>query len=277
MPLDFAVSVIGQTCEALEFAHERGVIHRDIKPENIMISASEGVKVVDFGISKLANAPVKTTSGLLMGTPYYMSYEQAQGIAVVPGSDIYSLGIVLYEMLTGQWPFEGDPLTVVGKHLTDTPLAPRQLNPKIPSELNGAILRALEKDQARRFRHARAFAEAIGYRADQTLHVAIPVLTRSAPAPRAVNPRLVVTSGSMKGKVLACGAGTALSRSAVDPNDGLISRQHARLVQSGDQFFIEDLGSRNGTYVNGERLTGRRRLKPKDQVLLGTTHLIFEV
>jgi hypothetical protein len=107
--------------------------------------------------------------------------------------------------------------------------------------------------------------------------VAIPVLTRSAPAPRAVNPRLVVTSGSMKGKVLACGAGTALSRSAVDPNDGLISRQHARLVQSGDQFFIEDLGSRNGTYVNGERLTGRRRLKPKDQVLLGTTHLIFEV
>jgi serine/threonine-protein kinase len=163
LPLNTIIPIIGQTCDALFYAHKMGVIHRDVKPENIMFSSRGVVKLVDFGIAKLTSAPTITREGWLIGTPYYMSYEQSKGQEVTPQSDIYSLGVVLYEMLTGRVPFTGGALTIIYKHIHERPIPPRSINPHIPPYMERAVLRALEKDPSKRFQTAEEMARAIGY------------------------------------------------------------------------------------------------------------------
>jgi eukaryotic-like serine/threonine-protein kinase len=160
-PPEAAVDIVLQILRAARFAHQRGIVHRDIKPHNVLIDDDGRVKVTDFGIAR-AGASDMTETGLIMGTSQYLSPEQAQGKPVDARSDLYSIGIVLYEMLTGSVPFDAEsPVAVALKQVSEAPVPPRQLNPEIPPALDAVVLRALEKDPARRFADADEFIAAL--------------------------------------------------------------------------------------------------------------------
>src|SRR5256714_2521345 len=149
-----AIELVVQILRAARFAHQRGVIHRDIKPHNVIVDEEGRVKVTDFGIAR-AGASDMTETGSIMGTAQYLSPEQAQGHAVSAQSDLYAIGIVLYELLTGRVPFDGDsPVTIALKQVSELPIPPSAYNPAVPPELDAIVLRALEKDPARRFADA---------------------------------------------------------------------------------------------------------------------------
>ena len=147
-----AISIAKQICDGLSEAHSLGVVHRDLKPNNIMIDRGGNAKIMDFGIARAVKGKSITGPGVMIGTPQYMSPEQVEGKDVDQRSDIYSLGIILYEMLTARVPFEGDtPLTVGVKQKTETPKDPKEFNERIPDDLSCIILKCLEKDRNGRY------------------------------------------------------------------------------------------------------------------------------
>jgi serine/threonine-protein kinase len=150
---DRAADIGAHVAAALGYAHKHGVIHRDVKPGNVLITDDGQVKVTDFGIARAINTEESLTqTGAVMGTATYFSPEQAEGIGVDARSDIYSLGVVLFEMVTGRPPFLGDtPVAVASKHVRDHPPAPRELNPAIPPTFEAIILKAMAKDPAHRY------------------------------------------------------------------------------------------------------------------------------
>lgn len=155
LPFTAALQIVKQIAEALRVAHKHGVIHRDIKPHNIMISADGHVKVTDFGIARAVTSSTMTNTGAMVGSVHYISPEQARGGFVGEKSDIYSLGVVLYELVTGQLPFSGDSMfSIALKHLQEPVPPPRKLDPTIPVEVERIILKAMNKDQAGRYQSA---------------------------------------------------------------------------------------------------------------------------
>jgi serine/threonine-protein kinase len=145
-------AVGAQITDALGAAHERGVIHRDIKPQNVLVTASGDLKVTDFGIARAASAVTSSASGAIFGTAGYISPEQALGEPVGPASDLYSLGVVLYEMLTGELPFAADnSIAVCMKHVNEPPRPPKLLNPDIPEGMNALVLMLLAKHPTDRY------------------------------------------------------------------------------------------------------------------------------
>jgi serine/threonine-protein kinase len=152
-----AIDLVLQVLRAARFAHKRGIIHRDLKPHNVIVDGEERATVTDFGIAR-AGASDMTQTGSIMGTAQYLSPEQAQGHAVSAPSDLYSIGIILYELLTGRVPFEGDSaVTIALKQVSEAPVPPSRFNAAVTPELEAAVLRALEKDPARRFADAEEF------------------------------------------------------------------------------------------------------------------------
>jgi beta-lactam-binding protein with PASTA domain/tRNA A-37 threonylcarbamoyl transferase component Bud32 len=157
LPIPQALAYTHEMLEALRFAHRHGIIHRDIKPHNILIG--ERLKVTDFGIAR-AGASQMTEAGSIMGTAQYLSPEQARGAPVTAASDLYSVGIVLYEMLTGKVPFTGDSaIEIAMKHLNEPPKPPSKIRPEIPEELDAVVLRALSKNPEDRYQTAEEFSE----------------------------------------------------------------------------------------------------------------------
>ncbi len=155
LAVETTVSIAKQVCEGLEEAHKQGVVHRDLKPSNIMIDKEGNVRIMDFGIARSIKTKGLTGAGVMIGTPEYMSPEQAEAKAVDHRSDIYSLGVILYEMVTGLLPFEGDtPLSIAMKHKSEKLKAPKLLNPQIPDDLNSLILKCLEKVKTDRYQAA---------------------------------------------------------------------------------------------------------------------------
>jgi eukaryotic-like serine/threonine-protein kinase len=147
-----AAKLCSQVAGALGCAHERGVIHRDVKPQNILLTEVGDAKVADFGIARAAAATTTSQSHLILGTANYMSPEQAKGEPVGPPSDLYSLGIVLYEMLTGKLPYSAqNPLAVVMKHVNEPPCSSRETNPSVPEALDTVALRLLAKNPNDRY------------------------------------------------------------------------------------------------------------------------------
>ena len=157
----YAVELVVQVLRAARFAHRRGIVHRDLKPHNVMLDDEGRVKVTDFGIAR-AGASDMTETGSIMGTAQYLSPEQAQGHAVTASSDLYSIGVMLFELLTGRVPFEGEsPVTIALRHVSEPPPAPSQLNPAVPPALDAVVLRALAKDPRGRFADADDFISAL--------------------------------------------------------------------------------------------------------------------
>ncbi len=162
IPADKGIQYTTQALSALSYAHSKGVIHRDIKPGNIMLTPAGSIKLMDFGIAKLATDSKLTKTGLMVGSVYYMSPEQIEGRELDARSDLYSLGITLYELTTGQRPFSGDSeYKIMAAHLKQMPQPPRDLDHSLPQELNDIIMMALAKDPAKRFQSADAFQRAL--------------------------------------------------------------------------------------------------------------------
>src|SRR5689334_25249282 len=153
-PVRIAIDYTRQILAALGYAHRHGLVHRDIKPHNVVVDADGRLKVTDFGIAR-SGASQMTEVGSIIGTAQYLSPEQAKGAPVDQRSDLYSVGIVLYEMLTGKVPFTGEsPVEIAMKHLSDTPRPPSLLRPDIPPDLDMVVLRALAKNPEDRFQTA---------------------------------------------------------------------------------------------------------------------------
>ena len=176
----YAVELVVQVLKAARFAHRNGIIHRDLKPHNVMLDDEGRVKVTDFGIAR-AGASDMTETGSVMGTAQYLSPEQAQGHAVTASSDLYSIGVMLFELLTGRVPFEGEsPVTIALRHVSEAPPAPSQLNPAVPPALDAVVLRALAKEPRERFADADEFVAALT--AAVTAPQDVTQITRIAPA-----------------------------------------------------------------------------------------------
>ena len=151
-----AIKIIKQVCEGLAEAHKHGVVHRDLKPHNIMIDKQGNAKIMDFGIVRSLHTDGITQSGIMIGTPTYMSPEQAEGKPATPISDIYSIGVILFELVTGRVPFEGDTaLTLALKHKTEPVPDPREINAQISVELSHVIFKCMEKSPANRYQNAK--------------------------------------------------------------------------------------------------------------------------
>ncbi len=157
LPPQRAVAIAIQTAQALQVAHEREVIHRDIKPQNILLSNTGEAKVADFGIARVASATTVTQAGAILGTLHYMSPEQALGNPATPQSDLYSLGVVLYQMLTGELPYDAEtPVGIVMKHVSGLSRSPRDVNPNVSEAMNAVTMRLLAKDPNERYPDAAA-------------------------------------------------------------------------------------------------------------------------
>jgi len=161
LPPERAVKIAVGICNALDYIHKHGVVHRDLKPENIMIDANDNVKLIDFGIAAQAGARRLTFAKLsnVMGTPEYISPEQVKGKRGDGRSDIYALGVMLYEMLTGKEPFQGpNPFAIMNDRLLNNPIPPREIDPSISPQLQEIIYRAIERDPKNRYATAHEFA-----------------------------------------------------------------------------------------------------------------------
>jgi tRNA A-37 threonylcarbamoyl transferase component Bud32 len=291
--LSEAVQLVRQVLLALDYGHKHGVLHRDLKPDNIMLKA-EAVEgpyrpvITDLGLAKLAGGDVETQVGTAMGTPVYMSPEQALGQTAQVTSDIYSAGILLYEMAAGRPPFEVKTLVeAVKAHSQQTPPAPRSLKPELPEALEKVILKAIEKEPAKRFQEAAAMEAAL-----ENVLPAKPTVIGAAPAAASGGgtqfqemgepgrgasimeefgapvlgaagfggqEQVQVLTELGKQSFVPVRAGAILRVGRADDNeivltDAQASRHHARIEYDGKVYKIIDLNSRNGTFLEDAKL-----------------------
>ncbi len=159
LSVDEVLAIVMQIALGLAYAHEKGIVHRDIKPSNIMVAHDGHAKITDFGIARMASASVRTQTGMVLGSPKYMSPEQVMGKLTDQRSDIFSLGVMLYEMLTGQAPFMGENVNaIMYQTMNATPAAPGTMNPQVPDMLNFIVAKALAKGLDNRYQNAKDFA-----------------------------------------------------------------------------------------------------------------------
>ncbi|MBK9709761.1 MAG: protein kinase [Kouleothrix sp.] len=304
LPLALGLDLMQQAAEGLAYAHDHGIIHRDIKPENLLLcrnpklappaSGSYVLKISDFGLVKLVDAPLLTQSSVVMGTPGYLAPEQCEGVGVDARTDIYALGVVLYEVMTGRRPFTARTISEAAYqygHVTPTP--PRQLNPQLPPVVEQIILDCLAKDRATRYATAGQVGAALQLvleqlRAAPAAQPAVPPTVRAqasstgqaltqiaaanspanVPGPQASQPpsappvtvatiEVFDTQGQLSTQVPLPIAGLRVGR---QPDSELrldgegVSRQHLQIGWNGREATLTDLGSTNGTLLGSVQL-----------------------
>jgi hypothetical protein len=285
---------------ALAYAHSQGVVHRDVKPANILLARPDWPLLADFGLAKLLRSQRGITQpGTSLGTPAYLSPEQAVGERVDHRSDIYSLGILLYELLTGQVPFLSDsPVETMLSRLREPPASPRDLNPQISPRLEAIILRTLQPDPDDRYPSMEALVDELSRLPGASGHPTPPVsgdvaattVTSRLVEPAAVvGPRLIIATSRITLPIPE-GAQVLIGRAdphVVPPPDidlkpygaasAGVSRRHARLLCRPEGWLLEDLHSTNGTFVNEARLLPGRPvpLRSGDLVRFGTLAVVF--
>ncbi len=189
-----AVPIAKQICEGLAEAHRLGIIHRDLKPQNIMVDEDGNTRIMDFGIARSRESKELTGTGVIIGTPKYMPPEQVEGKEIDQRSDIYSLGIILYEMVTGRVPFEGDTLlSIAHKQKYEPPVEPNQINTQISDDLNRLILKCLEKDKEKRFQNADELCSEL-----LSLEKEIPAAERTFPEKKPSTSREITVTFALK-------------------------------------------------------------------------------
>jgi serine/threonine protein kinase len=262
--LGSAINILISIADAVHFAHTKGVVHRDLKPANIMIDRGQRPVVMDFGIAKvLGKSSTLTQQGVVMGTPAFMSPEQAgdEPDRVGPHSDVYSLGAILYMMLAGRAPFdEGTTLRTILKVISDEmPASIRSIRPQIPEELERITLKCLRKKPEDRYTTAQTLAERLrGFLADpnkkSTDRPPLPrVIFRSTSSEQLIR---ITRPISVVGRTSECDVVLRASD---------ISKQHCRITIEADSVTIEDLGSANGIFVNGQKIR-KAQLEDRDHV-----------
>jgi len=200
------INIAKQLCEGLTEAHRLGVIHRDLKPSNIMMDKEGNVRIMDFGIARSIKGKGITGTGVMIGTPEYMSPEQVEGLEVDQRSDIYSLGVILYEMMTGKVPFEGEtPLSIALKHKTEMPPDPKKINIQIPGGLSRLILRCLAKDKQERFQDVDAVISEL-----RSVEEEIPTREKAVPKRKLITSREITVTFGLKKLLIPALVVTAL-------------------------------------------------------------------
>ena len=196
--VETALSIAKQVCDGLAEAHKTGVIHRDLKPSNIMIDREGNVRIMDFGIARSLKEKGITGAGVMIGTPEYMSPEQAEAKEVDQRSDLYSLGAILYEMVTGRVPFEGDTaLSIAMRHKGETPKDPKEYNAQIPDDLSQLILKCLEKDKDSRFQNAGEIQSEL-----ENIEKGIPTTDRAIPRRKPLTSKEITVTFGLKKLVI---------------------------------------------------------------------------
>ena len=194
LALGTTINIAKQVCDGLVEAHTLGVVHRDLKPSNIMIDSDGNARIMDFGIARSLESKGITGAGVMIGTPEYMSPEQVEGKETDQRSDIYSLGVILYEMVTGQVPFEGDtPFTIGVKHKSEIPKDPKELNAQIPDDLSRVILRCMEKDKEKRHQSAEEVHSKLA-----NIEKGIPTTERVVPKRKPITSREITVTFGLK-------------------------------------------------------------------------------
>ena len=218
-----------QAANALDAAHREGIVHRDVKPANLLLDRYGRVHVADFGIASAAGLGSLTQTGTVLGTASYLSPEQALGERTTAASDLYSLGIVAFELLTGRRPFEGDSVAAeAAAHVTGTVPSVRDVNPTLPSELDSVFAKALAKDPARRYGSAAEFVAALRHSLEEaagTTRVIVPVSVPVSAPRRRTRPRWLVP---LLGLLLAAGAGGGIAGAMLAGGDSKQSLPPAR-------------------------------------------------
>ncbi|HEY3290731.1 MAG TPA: FHA domain-containing serine/threonine-protein kinase, partial [Anaerolineae bacterium] len=277
-----SIKVIGEICDALSYLHQRGIVHRDVSLNNIMFDEKGEARLIDFGLARLASAPTRSDLGLKVGVAMYMSPEQAKGDSslITPQSDLYSLGIIAYELFANRAPFQGNDLEILTQQLRTIPVPPASLDNRIPMTISSAIMRALEKDPARRFRNAEDMARAFGYQvpftpgeidARQVSSIKSDTVWQGV----SFHPiRLQNLDGG--GYIVVDNSLTDLTRERVNPNDHAMSRRHGRLYFRDNFWWISEMSespSANGIYHNEVRVVEPHIVSLGDVIRLGNTRL----
>ena len=247
IPLDVALLILHQVGTALSYAHRNGVVHRDVKPSNIQFDGDGNAIVTDFGIARVANTSHLTSTGVIIGTPLYLSPEQCFGTDVTKLSDQYSLGVVAYQMIAGRLPFSGSPFELMVAHTSHEPTAPRELRPDCPSHVEAAILRMLAKDPANRFAD---IEDALG---------AVGAAQMSGDTAKASKHALIGLSNAYsrddRGVALASTLTHSENRISTGERKATESSSAQTMIQSQDLGAIVDIGRHNSMGAKGGDFT----------------------
>jgi len=297
-----AIVIARQLTDMLHYAHGKGVIHRDIKPSNILMVQPDWPLLTDFGLAKLSEEEWEmdsiTKTGMSLGTPSYVSPEQARGLKIDYRADIYSLGIVLYEMVTGRLPFEHENSNkLLLAHISEPVPPPTQFNRQCPPSLERVILKTLAKSPDERFTDMVTLNQELRQvvvsstisfpkgklRTDTGTYI-LPETTQSS-KPQKVKPQLVFHNENIvidlpEKKRLVIGRTFRSVLVDIDLNEcgaaqSGVSRKHARLTKQGETWLLDDLGSTNGTYINGHRLKQGQAVPLKNGDIVQFSQLVF--
>ena len=267
LPLAQSVSIGAQVADGLAYAHARGVVHRDIKPPNIMVAADGAIKITDFGIARMRSSQVQTQTGMALGSPKYMSPEQVLGRRAEQQSDLFSLGVILYEMLTGAAPFAGETLAaLMYQTLNVAPPAPSAVNPAVPEVLDAIVAKALAKTVEERYQNAAELARDL--RACEHDLGGVPGAARSAPAQTfsgSAHPAQV-DSGA-RNAVLAQPAAQTRQADAAPTTDGAAQAADAPTRGLARNFDSAEGTQRLAAFTTGARVARKSPLSTATQMM----------